>query len=180
MKGLTFMRTGSLLLGCVLIGCGGTATVKPQAAAASKPADAAAPVVQPAADAPVVAVATLGGSGVNDADALVVTDMIRQAMTATGRYRIVDRDHMDKVLQDQALKMAGVTSDTAAADLGKLLNARFIGVGSYGTLLGANVVNFRIVDSETGLARKAGTAEGATLAELRQSIDRMVAGFGSL
>lgn len=170
-------RPVGLVLGLLLVGCGGHTTVKP--ARSAQPA-AAAPVVQPAADAPVVAVAKLGGSGVSDVDAQLVTDMIRQAMTATGKYRIVDRDHMDKMLQDQALKMAGVTSDTAAADLGKLLNARFIGVGSYGTLLGANVVNFRIVDAETGLARRAGTAEGATLPELRASIEKMVAGFGGL
>ena len=32
--------------------------------------------------------------------------MIRQAMAATGRYRIVDREHMDKAMQEQALKLA--------------------------------------------------------------------------
>jgi len=101
-------------------------------------------------------------------------------MTATGRYRLVDRDHMDKALQEQALKLAGVSSDADAASMGKLLNARYIGVGSYGTLLGANVVNFRIVDAETGLAKRAGTAEGATFDELRRSIATMVAGFGAL
>jgi curli biogenesis system outer membrane secretion channel CsgG len=162
------------LLGLLVAGCGGKTAVKPTTV------EAPAPVVEPAADAPVVAVAKVAGTGVSDTDAALVTDMIRQAMTATGKYRIVDRDHMDKALQEQALKMAGITSDADAASLGKLLNARYIGVGSYGTLLGANVVNFRIVDAETGLARRAGTAEGATLAELRRSIVTMVAGFGSL
>lgn len=157
----------------VAAGCGGKA-VKPEAAGT------AAPAVTPAADAPVVAVAKLAGTGVSEADATMVTDMIRQAMAATGRYRIVDREHMDKALQEQALKLAGVSSDADASTMGKLLNARYIGVGSYGTLLGANVVNFRIVDAESGLARRAGTAEGATFAELRKSIDTMVKGFGSL
>jgi curli biogenesis system outer membrane secretion channel CsgG len=175
--GTTMTRwTGRVMAAALLLGgCGGRAAVKPEAAAAPT-----APAVEAAADAPVIAVAKVAGTGVSDADAILVTDMIRQAMTATGRYRIVDRDHMEKVLQEQALKMAGVTSDADAANLGKLLNARYIGVGSYGTLLGANVVNFRIVDAETGLARKAGTAEGATLAELRKSIGSMVAGFGAL
>jgi curli biogenesis system outer membrane secretion channel CsgG len=167
----------AVLAGWVLAGCGGSAKVPPASATAvATPV----PVVQPAADAPVVAVAKVAGTGVTDADTILVTDMIREALASTGKYRIIDRDQMAKVLQEQALKMAGVTSDSDAASLGKLLNARYIGVGSYGTLLGSNVVNFRIVDAETGLARKAGTAEGATLAELRRSIATMVAGFGSL
>lgn len=174
MRPLMHSARGVALAALVAVGCGGKAAVQPVAS------DPAAPVVAPAADAPVVAVARLAGTGVSDADAVMVTDMIRQAMAATGRYRIVDREHMDKAMQEQALKLAGVNSDADASTMGKLLNARYIGVGSYGTLLGANVVNFRIVDAESGLAKRAGTAEGATLPELRRSIETMVKGFGAL
>jgi hypothetical protein len=156
-----------------LAGCGSTESVKatPETAAAT-PAPVAAP-----ANAPVLAVSTVQGQNVNKAEASLVTDMIRSELMALGTWRVIDRDHMDEALKGQVLALAGVTSDSDAIHLGKLLNAQLMGLGTYGQLMGVNVVTFRIVDVETGLAQFAGTAQGKDPAELRREIAKMVRGF---
>jgi hypothetical protein len=182
MKTLPMIAAGILSL--ALAGCGSTGTPKGApagtAAAAVTPsatAPSATPAVTPPADAPVLAVSTVQGQGVDKAQATLVTDIIRTELMGLGRWRVIDRERMDEALKGQVLAMAGVTSDADAASLGKLLNAKLIGLGTFGQLMGVNVVTFRIVDVETGLAINAGTAQGADLGELRKEIAKMVKGF---
>jgi hypothetical protein len=170
MKTHAWMFAGVVTL--ALVGCGGSK----EAVKGEPEAGAPAPVATPA-NAPVLAVSTVGGQNVNKAEAALVTDMIRTELMALGKWRVIDRDHMDEALKGQVLAMAGVTSDTDAVHLGKLLNAQLIGLGTYGQLMGVNVVTFRIVDVETGLAQHAGTAQGKDPVELRKGIAAMVKGF---
>ncbi|MEK7474047.1 MAG: hypothetical protein AAB152_00295 [Candidatus Coatesbacteria bacterium] len=169
------MKTHALMLvgvaALALAGCGSKESVK-----ATPEGTAPAPVAAPA-DAPVLAVSTVQGQSVNKAEAGLVTDMIRSELMALGRWRIIDRERMDEALKGQVLALAGVTSDSDAVHLGKLLNAKLIGLGTYGQLMGVNVVTFRIVDVETGLAINAGTAQGKDPAELRREIAKMVRSF---
>ena len=158
----------SMALGLVLgmAGCGG-----------GPGRTTAAAVVEPPADAPVLAMMPLKAEGTAASDAAIISDLVRQELLAVGRWRVVDRAAMDAAMAGKALAIAGVGSDADAASLGKLLNARLMGVGSYGLLMGTKVVTFRIVDVETGLAKWAGTAEGATQPDLKRSLAAMVATF---
>ncbi len=150
------------------LGCGGHAV---------RSAAAVTPPRTPAADAPVLAISSLKAQNTPANEAAMVTDLLRKELMATGHWRVIDRESMDAAVGAQALALAGGGSDADAANLGKLLNARLIGVGTYGSLMGATVVTFRIVDVETGLATNAGTAEGKTSEEVRASLARMVGGF---
>lgn len=161
------------LVGCLaavaaLAGCGGGAGV----------ADGANSGVIPApADAPVLAVSSLATQGTDAAEAAVVTDLLRRELMKLGRWRVIDREAQQAMLTGHALQLAGVASESEAASLGKLLNARLITVGTYGVLMGQKVVTCRIVDVETGLAQHAGTAEGTTVDELKRSLTEMAGGF---
>jgi hypothetical protein len=162
----------------VLAGCGSAGAVKGDSAGTPVAAAAAgSPAVAPPADAPVLAVSSVQGQTVDKAEAALVTDIIRTELMSLGKYRVIDREHMDEALKGQVLAMAGATSDSDAINLGRLLNAKLMGVGTYGKLMGVNVVTFRIVDVETGLAQHAGTAQGKDLDELRHEIAKMVNGF---
>lgn len=182
---LAMTRTAAPVLATCLAtlafaGCGG-GQVKPDASATSaagEPAATSAAAKPGAGGLPVLAIMPLTGRDVPDGDVKAVTDLVRTAIVGLNRFQVIERDEMDKMMQQHALQMAGVTSDAGAADLGKLLNAQLMGVGTYGTLLGTHVLTFRIVDVETGQARWAGSAEGAQVADLQSGIKKMVRDFG--
>ena len=165
---LVLIGTAALVVG----GCSSKGAVKGGDASVQGPAPVAAP-----ADAPVLAVTAVQAQNVEKAEAAIVTDIIRSEIMALGKWRVIDRERMDELLKGQALAMAGVASDAEAVSLGKLLNAQLIGLGTYGTLMGANVVTYRIVNVETGLAIHAGTAQGKDIAGLRAEVSKMVKNF---
>jgi curli biogenesis system outer membrane secretion channel CsgG len=152
-----------------LAGCAGKGVVPgtPEVPASSS-------AVTPNPNAPVLGLAGLEARGVNDADAKNVADMVSRELIATGAFRVVDREQMSKVLADKAARLAesGTETDAEAA---KLLNARYLGVGSFGMLMGSYVLNFRIVDAETGETRASASAQGKDLARLQAGIREMAA-----
>ena len=154
-----------LLIAAVLAGCAG----------GGKPADtsvaATSAAVTPNPNAPVLGLSGLEARGVTDADAKSVADMVAGELKATGAFRVVDRAQMTQLLADKAAQMAGGVE--GADDAGKLLNARLLGVGSFGMLMGSYVVNFRVVDAETGETRASGTAQGKDLKQLKAGIKDM-------
>lgn len=149
------------LVAAILAGCSG----------AGKPPEPAA-VGRPNPDAPVLGLAGLEARGVTDADARSVAEMLARELMSTGAFRVVDREQMAQILADKAAKMAG-TVEEGAEDAVKLLNARLLGVGSFGMLMGSYVVNFRIVDAETGETRASGTVQGKDLKQLQAGIKDM-------
>jgi len=164
--------TAVLMAVIVGMGCGKGAEVRDDSQVA--PVAAA---VQPAADAPTLAIVKLKAQGVTEDEAGLVTDMLREAIAQKGKYRVVEREQMERIMAEKAMAMADMTSDTAQAGVAKLLNARYMGIGSFGKLMGNYVLSFRLVDNESGLMKGAGTAEGADLKEIKKGIARMVASF---
>jgi len=171
MKTLPFVLMG---IGALAIaGCGSKESVKAGEPGTGKPPAA----VEAPANAPVLAVSTVQVQNADKTEAGVVTDIIRTELMKLGKWRVIDREHMDEALRGQVLALAGVSSDADAVHLGKLLNAQLMGIGTYGKFMEMPVVTFRIVEVETGLAKYAGTAQGKNIDALRKEIAKMVQGF---
>ncbi|MDX2193132.1 MAG: CsgG/HfaB family protein [Gemmatimonadales bacterium] len=71
-----------------------------------------------------LAVADVGGkeelefkAGVN------VTELLGNAVAATGKFLVVERARLDEVLEEQKLQLTGVTDETKAVQLGNLLGS---------------------------------------------------------
>ena len=153
----------------ITVGCGGNSAVKGDSSGADSVA------VAPAADAPTLVVVKLKEQGVSEAEASLVSDMLRSSIARTGKYRVIEREQMERLMAEKAIAMADMTNDSAEAGVAKLLNARFMGVGSFGKLMGNYVLSFRVVDVETGLMKGAGTAEGETLDQVKKGIAKISA-----
>jgi TolB-like protein len=97
-----------------------------------------------------VAVADLSAQGVSASDAAVITDMIRSVIVKFGKFNVVEKANMDRILSEQAFQQTGCTSEECAVKLGKLLNVNRMVVGSFGKLLTRYVVNVRVVNVENG------------------------------
>ena len=96
---------------------------------------------------------------VSAGDAGVIADMFRNEIIREGSFNVVEKANMDKILQEQAFQQSGCTTQECAVKLGKVLNVRYLVVGSFGKLLENYVINIRVVDVESAKAVYSDSAE---------------------
>lgn len=124
---------------------------------------------------PTIAVMDLSPSNVPAGDAVIVSGFIRAAVVRSGKFVVVEKNNMDKVLAEQAFQQTGCTSQECAVRLGKILNVKRMIVGSFGKLLGRYILSVRIVSVESGEVVQADEARGDTIDQLETSLKALAA-----
>ena len=98
--------------------------------------------------APTVAIAEVTARGNADADmASEVNDALTDQLVSDGRFRVVERQQMAKVMKEQMLAQSGVMSDEVQIKVAQLVGARFIVLGSVGTKGRSYALSLRALDS---------------------------------
>ncbi len=96
-----------------------------------------------------VAVMNLEPNNVSVNTSNLVSDMLRNYLFKLGKYSVVERANIDKILKEQAFQQTGCTSTECAVEVGKLLNVQQAVVGTIGKLGQKYIINVRLVDVET-------------------------------
>jgi hypothetical protein len=105
---------------------------------------------QTQAAAPTVAIAEVTARGNADPDmALEANDALTDQLVADGRFRVVERQQMAKVMKEQALAQSGVLSDEVQIKIAQLVGARYIVLGAVGTKGSAYTISLRALDSSS-------------------------------
>jgi len=98
--------------------------------------------------APTVAIAEVTARGNADADmASEVNDALTDQLVSDGRFRVVERQQIAKVMKEQMLAQSGVISDEVQIKVAQLVGARFIVLGSVGTKGRSYALSLRALDS---------------------------------
>jgi len=112
-----------------------------------------------------VAIAEVTARGNAGADlASEVSDALTDQLVAEGRFRVVERQQLAKVMKEQMLAQSGATSDEVQVKVAQLVGARWIVLGTVGTKSRSYVVSLRALDSSSAQVAfsesvKAGTDE---------------------
>jgi len=122
-----------------------------------------------------LAVADLQATGVSAGDASVITSLLRGELVKNGKFKVVEKSNMDKILAEQTFQQTGCTSSECAVKLGKILNVKLMIVGEFGKLMGDSFVNVRVIEVESGEVVFADKAKGNTSDALENSIAGMAA-----
>jgi TolB-like protein len=134
------------------------------------------------ATSPTIAVAGLDAQNVSAGDAAVVSDLLRAEFVRTRAFIVIERQSVERILAEQVFQKTGCTTEECAIKVGRLLNARYVAVGSFGKLLSTYVVSVRVVEVETGAVAFSGVARGENEAELvgplGELADRMASEIG--
>ena len=88
-------------------------------------------------------------------------ESLTSAFAQIGQFIVVERAQIDKVAGEQELQLSGSISEKQAVQIGKLLGAQKLVVGSFQILGGVINVNCRIVDVETGQIDRNGVIRNA-------------------
>jgi len=135
-----------------------------------------------------MAVLDFEAKNVTQSNAEAVTDLLRTELFNTGNFKVVERQRIQKILEEQRFQMSGMTDANQAVEIGRLLNVQKIMIGTLTKLGTTHIINTRIVDVRTGLVILAEAAESRggedmlprSIAELAMSISYKVGLEGSV
>lgn len=111
-----------------------------------------------------------------------LADMLVSDLAASGAFSIVEREELQKVLQEQELALSGLVDEQSAPRIGKLLGANLLVVGSYiykGTDLRFDA---KAVEVESGTVVCTASVQGAADQALQMERDlanRLASGLGA-
>jgi len=97
-----------------------------------------------------IAVLNFTARNVTEVEAQVVSDRIRIAMKNTGKFTIIERNLMDKLLGEQRFQQSGCVESGCMVEVGKLLSVKQIVGGSVSRVGSQLVVEAKLVDVQTG------------------------------
>ncbi|MEA2081175.1 MAG: conjugal transfer protein TraF [Elusimicrobiota bacterium] len=78
-----------------------------------------------------------------------ISDFVRGDLVTNGRFNVVEKNSMDKILAEQGFQNSGCSSADCAVAMGKILNVKTIIVGSCGKLLNKYIVTLNAVEVES-------------------------------
>jgi len=118
---------------------------------------------------------------------LKMSDMLTTALVKTGRYEIVERNKIEKVLNEQQLGLSGIVDVTSAAEFGKLLGAEYVVFGSITSATRKDIDKFgyilvqievsidvRAVNTSTGKILLSESSDGICESKIVQTADGVV------
>lgn len=92
-----------------------------------------------------------------------VSEIIRTALISNPNYRIVERAQINQAISEQKFQKSGMIDDKSAVEIGKVLGANFIIVGSVVKIGDAYTINSRLIDVRTGEAKLGKNVTGNNL-----------------
>jgi curli biogenesis system outer membrane secretion channel CsgG len=89
--------------------------------------------------------------GIDSGVSMIITDIFTNQIQANGKYRVMERSQLNKILSEQGFQNSGAcNSSECAVEIGRLLSIDKMFIGSIGKLGKTWVVNIRITDIKTG------------------------------
>jgi tetratricopeptide (TPR) repeat protein len=95
-----------------------------------------------------------GGLPERDGFATVLIANLAEQLNASGRVKVVERVLVERLFEELNLGSSELADPNTALNLGKILAAKIIGTGSLLYLPAANLVNLRLIDTETSVISK--------------------------
>jgi hypothetical protein len=96
-----------------------------------------------------IAFLDVSGSGVNDAEIDFILNRTGDELRESKRYSIVEREMIDKLLEELNLSSSDLADPTTALKLGRILSAQLIVTGSLSKQDEQWLANLRFIESET-------------------------------
>ena len=79
-----------------------------------------------------------------------LSDSVRREVVKSGKYKVMERGQMDKILREQAFQMTGCVAKECAVEAGQLLGAGKVIIGSLGLVGKTYYLSLSQVNVETG------------------------------
>lgn len=113
-----------------------------------------------------LAVMDFQAKGVSSDVAKNVSELVRAELINSGRYLIIERSQMNQILKEQGIQQTGCTDISCAVQVGQILSANKILIGSIMKIGKNYVISGRIVDVEKGIGEKAASESTVSIDDI--------------
>lgn len=96
-----------------------------------------------------------------------LSDMITTQLINTGKFDVVERSQIERIMEEKSLAQSGVVEESEALQIAQLAGADVILIGSAGITGNKIEADARIVDMKTGVAKCAMNSATFSLSDLR-------------
>lgn len=136
----------------------------------------------PEAEKIAIAVMELDANGVTSVEAKALTDRLRIELFNAGIFQVMERDKMNRILDEMQFQMSGCTSDECVVEVGKIVGVKKIIAGSVSKVGEIYSVSIRLIDVETSRIEATAIEDiegalGAVLTEAIPSVARQISGL---
>lgn len=116
----------------------------------------------------------LQGEGFETQDmGIIVAEWFITALVKAGRFEVIERGLIQKLLEEQKLSMSGIVDETTATKIGKVLGVKAIISGSVMKLQDVIEINARIIGVETGSIIAAENVKSTATVRLQDLVVQM-------
>ena len=120
----------------------------------------------PALQVPRIAILPFNPVGVSESDAQILTNLFEAAVVNTGVFDVIEQNQADQILDAQAYTLSSCTDEACAVEIGELLAAENIIIGSVSKLGGMFIVTAKIIDVTTGKNIRADSVQGQQIEDM--------------
>lgn len=103
-----------------------------------------------------------------------LTEAILDGISNSGKYLVIERSNFSQILQEQKFQLSGNVNDEHIVEIGRAAGAEYVCISNINKVGSNYLINYRLVDVETGLivekAKK--TASETALADVIISISQ--------
>ena len=131
------------------------------------------------ADKPIVTVIPFKALGVSKNDAPGLTLLFETALQNTGAFTMIEQTEADNILKAQEYSLGDCVDEVCAVEIGRLLSADQIVIGTVGKVADLYYMTVKIIDVQTGrnlIAKKEQDESLSTLVRKLDSVALLLAG----
>ncbi|MBN2509777.1 MAG: hypothetical protein JXB03_05845 [Spirochaetales bacterium] len=110
----------------------------------------------------------------NNAQTSALTRYVENALVGTNRVTVVDRNDIDKLIEEHRFQAQGLTDENTAIEIGKLAGTQLIATGVFGRVDSTLYLQLRLIDVETGALTASSIAETGELSGLKTLCEEAV------
>ncbi len=132
-----------------------------------------------------VAILELDGNNITEAETKALSDRLRIEIFNAGVYEVMEREKMNRILDEMQFQISDCTSDECAVEIGRLIGVNKMIAGSISKVGEFYTVSIRLIDVETGKIEATATEDiegtlGIVLTKAIPSIAYQISGLGKL
>ncbi len=121
-----------------------------------------------------IAVMNFKAKGVTRTLSINVSELIRNEIINAGTYTVIERAQVNKILKEQGFQRTGCTDISCAVEIGKILSARKILIGTVMKIGGLIIISGRIVDVKTGTGEYSAKESANKEEDLYNAVTRFI------
>lgn len=79
-----------------------------------------------------------------------ISEELTTRLYRTGKFEVIERQLLDKIIQEQKISLSGIVDENSAVELGRILGVDAIATGTIGDLGISVKINARLISAESG------------------------------